>query len=210
MIPPNTSRVPQPTDIKTLAGIQERKVKVQRDIQKSQSAAVNQLKHTADDAKDFAVNDLLLPAAGIAAGAFVLSKIIGYAFRSRPKGSGETAVAVVNDREHSGKDEADYVRRDDSARIPKPAPSPYTPSVPVPVPATGTSNVRDSSTPTSDLPTFITPNSAAPAPNPDPVKVDPPAMKKAIKASSVFRLGTLLIPAGQAIYEAIQKERSRS
>lgn len=70
-------------EINTLAGIKERQAEIQREIKLSQKAVVNQLKTTADDAKQFALNDVLLPAVGIAAGAYVLTKVVKYSFRNQ-------------------------------------------------------------------------------------------------------------------------------
>lgn len=68
--------------ITNLSQIRQRRSEVEREIAASKQAALSQISSTADDAKNFVVHDVVVPAAGIALGAFVLSKVVKAVFRS--------------------------------------------------------------------------------------------------------------------------------
>lgn len=175
-------------EINSLAGIKERQTEVRREIEMSQNAIVNQLKATADDAKDFALNDVLLPAAGIAAGAYVFTKVVKYAFRSKSSGSAANHVStpVVSEG-----DTASYtVTADTAASAEFPA---------------SRNNLNSASAASLSSPASGISSSARPVTI--PVKIETSSKKKSALVSSLFSLGALLVPAGKAILEVIQSER---
>lgn len=69
-------------EITSLEEIRERKAAVQAEIDRSKKAAVNQLQETASEARTFVLQDVVLPAVGIAASAFLLTKVVKAAFGS--------------------------------------------------------------------------------------------------------------------------------
>lgn len=175
-------------EINSLAGIKERQTEVRKEIEMSQNAIVNQLKATADDAKDFALNDVLLPAAGIAAGAYVFTKVVKYAFRSKPSGSAANHVSIPVVSES---DSASYNVTADTA-----ASAQFSTPRGSSIPASTTS----SSAPVSGA-------SASATPVTIPVRVETSSKKESAWIGSLLSLGALLVPAGKAILEVIQNER---
>jgi len=64
------------TEISSLAEIRDRKAKVRLELNESKKAAASQLATTAGEAKTFVLQDVVLPAAGVALGVYVLSKVV--------------------------------------------------------------------------------------------------------------------------------------
>lgn len=63
-------------EISSLAEIRERKAKVRLELDESKKAAASQLAATAGEAKTVVLRDVVLPAAGVALGIYVLSKVV--------------------------------------------------------------------------------------------------------------------------------------
>lgn len=137
-----------PAKISSIKDIKERQLEIKQQLETSKEAAIEKLQTTSSEAKTVVLQDVILPAAGIALAGYVTVKLVDY---------------FLSDGSQEQPAEAVYVQQ----QSPQPKAAPQVRNRP---------------------------------------QITPP---KQPFYQSILRLGSLLIPAGQAIMEVIKEERQK-